>query len=661
MQNKRNGSLLRRIASMVMCLAMVAGVTAGMTARRRVAKAEGAELTGKTAAEIVALMGIGWNIGNTFDATGGLDSTHETSWGNPKVTKELIHAVKEAGFNVIRIPITWAQEIDTRHDFKIRDTFMKRVKEVVDWCYEEDLFVIINVHHESWLNIKDLDKKYRTVGEELAAVWAQIADAFADYDQHLIFEGMNEPRMAGSTVEWTGTREGYYAVNYLSQVFAQTVRANGKGHNQERCLMIPGYAASCSTNIMESVSLPSYEGKVAGNLIASVHVYSPYNFCLKDTQKTFSGADESEVRAVFESIRSVYLDNGIPAIIGETSATEKNNTDERVKWAQCMGKFSQAYGIPIVIWDNGSDTKSGGESHAYINRKTCEWNYPTVVKGLMDGFASTERGSALTKSSGGVSGNAIWSVVGGKKAEEAWKSSYITMGAKSSWFEEGREIGIVYTSESAGEPKLILDSETKQAWWIPVEPTRRETSGDRSVIWYDYATILAAMKENGVTDPADLRNFMVVATELGVTTYEIVVTGDAKITYMVNGRRYKMGSEYPADPVLDDWVFLGWYQSKTYEKEYTKDTVLGGDAVVYAMLRLKTDEERAAELTPTAAPTEPAATPTDAPALPTPTAGADAAKDDGPSAIGWQWICLIALGAVIVIIALIMYIQKRKK
>ena len=177
MQNKRNGSLHKRIASMVMCLAMAAGLLAGI-AGRRTAKAAGAELTGKTAAEIVAMMGIGWNIGNMFDATGGLDSTHETSWGNPKVTKELIHAVKEAGFNVIRIPVTWAQEIDTRHDFKIRDTFMKRVKEVVDWCYEEDLFVIINVHHESWLNIKDLDKKYRTVGEELAAVWAQIADAF---------------------------------------------------------------------------------------------------------------------------------------------------------------------------------------------------------------------------------------------------------------------------------------------------------------------------------------------------------------------------------------------------------------------------------------------------------------------------------------------------
>ena len=664
---------IRNFAALLLCAALLATGFAGVKGASAAAEADvtltatNGGLTGKTAAEIVAQMGIGWNIGNTFDATGGMGVTHETSWGNPKVTKELIHAVKEAGFSTIRIPITWAQEIDARHEYKIRDTFLARVKEVVDWCYEEDLFVIINVHHESWLNIKNLDKKYREVGTELAAVWKQITAYFAEYDQHLIFEGTNEPRMAGSTVEWTGNKDGYKAVNYLLQVFAETVRADGTGHNDERCLMIPGYAASCSTNVMEALSLPTYDGKVVKNLIAAVHVYSPYNFCLKDSQKTFGSADESEVEAIFKAIRSVFLDCGIPVVIGETSATEKNNTEERVKWAQCMGRCSQAYGIPSVIWDNGSDTKMGGESHAYINRKTNEWNYPTVVKGLFDGLASTERGSALTKQQGGISANAIWSVASGKKSEEAWKSSYLTMGAKSTWFAEGREIGITYTpnADGLGEPKLILDSETKQAWWIPVEPTRYEESGDKKVIWYDYATIMAAMKANGVTDPADLRNFMVITTEAGVTTYEVLVTGDAKVTYKVNGQRYAMGSNYPEDPVLEDWVFEGWYQTKTYEKEYTKDTTLSGDAVVYAKLRLKTDAERAAELTPTAAPTEPpAATPTEAPATISP-AGEPTPTPDGsheaPSSTGWLVICLIGLGAVIVLIAVIMLLQKRKK
>lgn len=623
--------------------------------------ATGAELTGRSAEEVVSMMGLGWNLGNTFDATGGRGATHETSWGNPKVTKELIHAVKEAGFSVIRIPITWAQELDARHEYKINDAFLSRVKEVVDWCYEEGLFVIINVHHESWLNVRDLDKKYREVGTELAAVWKQIAAYFAEYDQHLIFEGTNEPRMAGSAVEWSGNREGYKAVNYLLAVFAQTVRADGTGHNDERCLMIPGYAASCSGNVMEAVSLPTYDGKVVKNLIASVHCYSPYNFCLKDTQKTFSGADEAEVEAVFKAIKSAFLDHGIPVVMGETSATEKGNTEERVKWAQCMGRCSQAYGIPIVIWDNGSDTKAGGESHAYINRKTCEWNYPTVVAGLFEGAKSTERGSALTGGGSQVAGNAVWSVPGGKKSGEAWKSSFLTMSAKATWFAEGREIGIVYTpgDGGAGEPKVILDSEIKQAWWIPVEPTRYADEGGRKIIWYDYATLSGAMSANKVNDPSELRNFMVITTEPGVTVYEVVVTGDAKLTYMVNGQRYASGGQYPADPESEDWVFEGWYLTKTYEGEYTKDTKLDGDAVVYAKLRLKTDAERAAEITPTAAPTgAPAeATPT---AAPSPATAPDKAGQES-SGSTLRTVGLVCAGVLAVAVIAVAFCLKRKK
>jgi len=690
---KRNP--LVRLAALFGIALLLTGMLSGLTQRADAQAAEGevifrdvnadpaTELTGKTAAEVVDLMGIGWNIGNTFDATGGAGASHETSWGNPKVTKELIHAVSEAGFNVIRIPITWAQEINAKDNYKIKDEFMARVQEVVDWCYEDNMFVIINVHHEGWLNIKTLDKDYRKIGEELEAVWAQIADHFAEYDQHLIFEGMNEPRMAGSgNKEWTGTKEAYQAVNYLSQVFAQTVRANGKGCNGERCLMIPGYAASSSTNIMSAVTIPTYNGKPVGNVIASVHCYAPYNFCLQDTQMTFGSGDASSVTAIFQAIRSVFLDNGIPVVIGETSATEKGNTEERVKWAECMGKLSQAYGIPIVIWDNGSDSKKGGESHAYINRRTNEWNYPTVVQGLFDGFSSVERGNALKEENGSskqiIAGDYAWSASGGKAATKEWDASYITIGAKETWFAEGRSVAIVYSGTS--EPKLILDSETKQKWWIPVEASRRETLDDKKIVWYDYETVMATLSENGITDPSDLRNFMVVAVpadgqELDLKTYEIVVTGEARITYMVNGQRYHYGLNEPEDPVLDDWVFLGWYTTKTYETEYTKGMTLKGDATVYAMLRLKTAEEIAAEITPTPEPTatpEPTKEPTQ-PAEPTGTPEADATAaptqvpdnsrpaDEHPSSTGWTIIVIVGIVALIVICAVILKVTNRNK
>ncbi|MBO4653410.1 MAG: cellulase family glycosylhydrolase [Lachnospiraceae bacterium] len=687
---RRNG--MRRVAvilGMILLLtcmlgsvaqAAAAGGGAQVIAKSAMAAETGEELTGKTAAEVVNLMGIGWNIGNTFDATGGTGAAHETNWGNPKVTKELIHTVSEAGFNVIRIPITWAQELNLADNYKIKDEFLARVKEVIDWCYEDNLFVIINVHHEGWLNIRNLDKEYRKVGVELEAVWAQIAEYFADYDQHLIFEGMNEPRMAGSSVEWTGNKDAYQAINYLIQVFAQTIRANGKGHNNERCLMIPGYAASSSTNIMEAVSLPSYDGKPVGNIIASVHCYAPYNFCLQDSQMTFGNGDAASVEAIFRSIKSVFLDNGIPAVIGETSATEKGNTEERVKWAECMGKLSQSYGIPIVIWDNGSDSKKGGESHAYINRRTLEWNYPTVVKGLFDGFASEERGSAL-KDNGGdggesttITGDSIWKALGGATATKEWDSTYISMGAKATWFDADRSIAIVYTGTS--EPKLILDSETKQQWWIPVEPTKRETLGDKKVIWYEYETLMSTLAEFGITDPTDLRNFMIVAVPaegqaLDLTTHEIVVTGAPRLTYIVNGMRYYFGTNTPDDPQLEDWVFLGWYTSKTYETKYEKGAAINSDATVYAMLRLKTDEERAAEITPTPEPTvEPTAAPT-ATADPTeaveptkaaePTQAPERPADEHPSTTGWWIIVAAGLVAMVIVCAIVMKVVKAKK
>ena len=145
-------------------------------------------------------------------------------------------------------------------NYSINPDFLNRVQEVVDYAYELDMYIILNVHHESWVNSRKLGEVstandgtvsagYFEIGEELSAVWSQIADHFADYDQHLIFEGMNEPRMSGTDIEWTGNSTAYDGVNYLNQVFTYTIRNNGKGRNSERCLMIPDYAASSSADI----------------------------------------------------------------------------------------------------------------------------------------------------------------------------------------------------------------------------------------------------------------------------------------------------------------------------------------------------------------------------------------------------------------------------
>ena len=358
------------------------------------------ELTGLTAKEVVAQMGLGWNMGNTFDAHNGRKvpvSTHETVWGNPKATPELIHKVKEAGFKTIRIPVTWYPQLSSDGTYTINPDFIARVKQVVDWAYDEDLFVIINIHHEDkWLNVPTLGTEYEKIGVQLVAVWAQIADAFAEYDQHLIFEGMNEPRMKGSGVEWNGNAEGIAAVNYLNQLFVNTVRGNGKGHNGERALMIPAYAASSSSGLLSAIEIPQWEGKQAENIVISVHSYTPYDFCLADTQMNFNRLFTSHtmpIDMIFYTLKGLFLSNDIPVVMGETGATNKDNPKDREQWAYHMGKQAASFGIPIVIWDNGHKGNSGGECHPWIERRGDEISpWPTVLDALFEGASSVEWG-----------------------------------------------------------------------------------------------------------------------------------------------------------------------------------------------------------------------------------------------------------------------------
>lgn len=354
-------------------------------------------LTGKTSTEIVAMMNLGYNIGNTFDSTGGTLEKHETMWGNPKVTQEFVDAVYDAGFNTIRIPITWMDFISKDGTYTINPDYLARVKEVVDYCYNDGFFVIINAHHESWINRKDLDTAYPEVAVELNALWTQIATYFADYDQHLIFEGMNEPRMVGTSTEWSGSDEGYAAVNYLNQVFVNAVRSTGLGHNDERCLMIPGYAAASSTTALQSIAIPTYDGKPVNNLIVSVHSYTPYEFCLTDQSNTFLiGISTGSIDAVFRDINRIFIQNGIPVIIGETGSTNSgNNTEARATWSKYTAQKAVSYGIPIILWDNGANKTVGGECHSYINRRTGQVLFPEIFDAMKEGFGSMTRGSAV--------------------------------------------------------------------------------------------------------------------------------------------------------------------------------------------------------------------------------------------------------------------------
>ncbi len=663
--------VITMVSALLLCFLLILTATPAQAA-------DDEPLTGKTSQEIVAMMGFGWNLGNTFDATGGNAAdiySQEKSWGNPKVTKEQIDLVAEAGFTTIRIPVTWNNHIIKDGTDTLNPKFVERVKEIVDYAFENDLFVIINVHHEAWVNVTDLETSYPTVAKRLDRVWTQLAETFADYDQHLIFEGMNEPRKAGTSLEWSGNSEAYAAVNYLNQVFTNAVRSVDKGYNAERCLMIPGYAASSSSSIMSSVSLPTYNGEVVNNLIASVHCYSPYDFCLSDKIVDFDPSNAtltSQIDQVFASIKSVYLDNDIPVVLGEVGVTAKNNVEARERWCTYIGTIAAAHGVPIVLWDNGNDSNEGGESHAHMNRREETWNYPTVIEALLAPLKNVEWGSGLNNTGSGDSyesllgATTVWYDTEGKKNAAQWDASYIMNAAKASYFAEGREIAIIYTGD--GEPKVILDSEAKGAWWIPVDPSSRDTIGDKKVAYFSYDACMTAMKANGVTNPADLRNMNVIAANGDITTYEICVTGASAglATYMANGISLGTLTEKPADPTFPGMKFLGWYTTKNYLPGTEFDGTATGEITVYAKFALE-EGSLEPEVTPTPEPTEePDATPTPEPteepaSTPTQAPTTDPDTDNSDSdGLPLGLIFAIAAGAIAVIGVVAGMIRKKK-
>lgn len=498
-------------------------------------------LTGLTAAEIVARMGIGWNIGNTFDATGYNAPdiySHETSWGNPVVDLALIQRVEDAGFTCIRIPISWFQHVSDDGTYTIDPAFMARVREVVDYCYACDLFVIINMHHEDWLNVPELGTDYERIGVQLVAMWKQIAHEFADYDQHLIFESMNEPRMAGTGYEWNGNKAGYEAVNYLNQLFVETIRVNPEGNNGERALMIPGYAASSSYAVMAAIRMPVIDGVQADNVVISVHCYSPYDFCLSDKQTVFNPSNKSHtssIDSVFSNVEKLFLEKGIPVVMGETGATNTNgNHAEREKWAFYMGAKSTAYGVPILIWDNGNNQTSGGECHVWVRRAINEklrsqrtpLPYPEVVAQLFAGAASCEAGSGrrvVAPMKSMLNGTLLWGSQEGLAASKEWDNTYIQIPSKAEWYAPGRMFAVIFSG--SGAPKLVMDSAEKQQWWIPVDPDRIDNMGNKRVAWFSVEKVLAECAKAGVDSADQLRYMSVIAANGAITTFEISYIG----------------------------------------------------------------------------------------------------------------------------------------
>lgn len=408
--------------------------------------------------QIVSAMGAGWNLGNQLEAA--LNGTPcETNWGNPTINANLIKAVKKAGFNSIRVPVSYLSKIGNDSNYTIDSSWLNRVQEVVDMCIDNDLYVIINMHGDGynsidggWLLCNGSDQT--TIRAKYQACWKQIATRFQSYDEHLIFESMNE--------EFDGTygtpNTTYYSnINQLNQIFVDTVRATG-GNNAKRWLMLPGW----NTNINYTVgdygfSIPS-DSKCTANgkrIMISVHYYDPWGFCGEESStatqwgsvatnssKVDSWGDESYLKSQFNSLYNKFTSQGYPVVIGEYGAIDKaaydsQNTACRAEFASKVCSYAKTYGCVPIWWDNG-DTNTYG--FALFNRNT----YAVTQQKIIDAITAVYPANSSSDSSSGSSGSATTIFSGSTGA------SYSTSDA--SWLTKASDDAVItlkYTCDNA--------------------------------------------------------------------------------------------------------------------------------------------------------------------------------------------------------------------
>ena len=335
---------------------------------------------------------VGINIGNTLDVPSG----NETEWGNVRITRELIRAYREKGFDTVRVPVTWSKRFD--HDspgHPIEPEFLARVKEVVGWCLDEGLVTILNTHHDSggdgmpfgWITIDGEHEEESA--EMLRDLWTQIATAFRDAGERLVFEAFNEPRKTKwwggpdgnqkGQDDWTGRAPYFETCNRYARVFAEAVRATG-GNNARRYLMVPTYAAAFQEATCAGWASPEPEGD---RVIADIHCYEPGDFCLWGNRKVHDPAHaDQRLNLFFPLFKKYFTDKGVPLVLGEVNAQRRwlddlhysPNDAERMRWARQYATKARDYGFPIVVWENG-----GEGDMALIDRRTAQWTKPLLA------------------------------------------------------------------------------------------------------------------------------------------------------------------------------------------------------------------------------------------------------------------------------------------
>ena len=351
----------------------------------------------ETATQAVANMGPGWNLGNTLDAWGSYlgygQSTdkYETCWGQPVADAHLMKALKTKGFGAIRVPVTWFQNMDDNG--QVREAWMKRVEEVVNYVLDQGMYCILNVHHDTgagsqaWL--KADNDTYSAVQQRYQSLWTQIANHFKDYSEKLLFEGYNE-MLAGTdpNAQWTEPKStaSYDAINKFAKLFVETVRATGGG-NLYRNLIITTYSAAHTQRTVQALTIPGDPCGNQSHLAIEVHSYDPWDW-VNTYNMTWTSACTTELKNMFALLNTTFIQKGYPVIVGEYGSNgngEKtiNGSSTNAQKAEAgrqagdMSRLCRKYNAAAFYWMGLIDGKDRAEA-------TFKWTMEQVADSIVN-------------------------------------------------------------------------------------------------------------------------------------------------------------------------------------------------------------------------------------------------------------------------------------
>ena len=372
------------------------------------------DISSNDAVALAKKLGWGWNLGNHFDTSSGQDGVHPQwgYWDKAKPTQSLYTNLKKAGASTVRIGVTWGNYQDSQ--WNIEANYMAEVKQNVDWAEAAGLNVVLNLHHdEYWLDIKSAANNNTintAIKERIQKTWQQIAEAFKDKGDFLIFESFNEIHVEDNNGNWLNpTTKQLNTFNEWNQTVVNSIRATG-GNNATRWIGVPGFAASPANVLNDSFVLPT---DAANRLMVSVHFYDPYLFTLQPEDnnglsewghtaaagKADPNSNEDHVVETFRKLQEKYIANNIPVYVGEYGCVQHNNERSnkfRNYYLEYVCRAAYTYNMPCFIWDNNLDG-GGNEHHGYFNHNDGSYinNSESLVKTMINAATSDDTSYTL--------------------------------------------------------------------------------------------------------------------------------------------------------------------------------------------------------------------------------------------------------------------------